>query len=193
MYDGSFAVPPNPPKEPRPPANKPFNLYRVLGIRRGARKSEIKKAFKATVKATHPDHHPNDPLANQKTAKVNEAKEVLLERPSAKQEHDSLLQEYDNECKRLQEEHKERVKVYGDSLERYFRHHFAMYADRLAKTESEERADLEDESDAQDEATSFDAGTIARECDHRRKVRRMWVGLIIGAVLTWMLAKLIFG
>ncbi len=51
--------------------------YRVLGVSPGASQEEIKKAYRRKVKEYHPDLHPGDPAAAQKTNEINEAYDML--------------------------------------------------------------------------------------------------------------------
>lgn len=52
--------------------------YEVLGLSPGASTEEIKKAYRKKTKEYHPDLHPNDPVATQKMAEVNEAYDMLM-------------------------------------------------------------------------------------------------------------------
>lgn len=54
------------------------NPYEVLGLSQGASQEEIKKAYRKKTKEYHPDLHPNDPVATQKMAEVNEAYDMLM-------------------------------------------------------------------------------------------------------------------
>ncbi len=51
--------------------------YKVLGVSPGASPEEIKRAYRKKVKEYHPDLHPNDPTATQKTNEINEAYDML--------------------------------------------------------------------------------------------------------------------
>ena len=51
--------------------------YKVLGIRRGADKEEIKKAYRKKAKEFHPDLNPDDPGAAEKMNEVNIAYDML--------------------------------------------------------------------------------------------------------------------
>ena len=52
--------------------------YQVLGISPDATPEEIKKAYRRKSKEYHPDLHPDDPIAAQKMAEVNEAYDMLM-------------------------------------------------------------------------------------------------------------------
>lgn len=54
-----------------------MNPYEVLGVREGADMNEIKAAYRRKAKEYHPDLHPEDPRANEKMQRVNEAYEML--------------------------------------------------------------------------------------------------------------------
>lgn len=58
-------------------ATKVENYYEVLGVKLTASPDEIKKAFRALSFKLHPDRNPDDPTAEGKFKKVNEAYEVL--------------------------------------------------------------------------------------------------------------------
>lgn len=53
------------------------DYYEVLGIKKGASDSEIKKAFRTKAKQYHPDNNQGDAAAEEKMKEVNEAYEVL--------------------------------------------------------------------------------------------------------------------
>ena len=53
------------------------DLYEVLGVKKNATESEIRKAFLKLAKKYHPDVNPNDKVAEQKFKEVNLAYEVL--------------------------------------------------------------------------------------------------------------------
>ncbi|MBE2268796.1 MAG: DnaJ domain-containing protein [Anaerolinea sp.] len=53
------------------------NYYDILGVKRDASDTDIKKAFRRLAKKYHPDANPNDPQAEARFKEVNEANEVL--------------------------------------------------------------------------------------------------------------------
>ena len=54
-----------------------FNPYEILGVSEGASVAEIKRAYRLKAKACHPDLHPEDPKANEKMQRINEAYDLL--------------------------------------------------------------------------------------------------------------------
>src|SRR5881275_2983961 len=53
------------------------DLYEVLGVRRGAEQTEIKKAFRKLARELHPDVNRHDPEAEEKFKEAAEAYEIL--------------------------------------------------------------------------------------------------------------------
>lgn len=53
------------------------DYYEVLGIEKGASKSEIKKAYYKLTKQYHPDLHPDDKECEERFKEINEAYEIL--------------------------------------------------------------------------------------------------------------------
>jgi len=53
------------------------DYYELLGIKKGASESEIKKAFRKLARKYHPDVNPGDKVSEQKFKEINEANEVL--------------------------------------------------------------------------------------------------------------------
>lgn len=53
------------------------DYYEVLGIARGAREEDIKRAYRTQAKKFHPDANPGNKSAEEKFKEVNEAYEVL--------------------------------------------------------------------------------------------------------------------
>jgi len=53
------------------------NLYDVLGVKRGASKDEIKKAFRKLTKSLHPDLNPGDTKAEERFKAVSAAYDIL--------------------------------------------------------------------------------------------------------------------
>ena len=58
---------------------KKRDYYQILGIRRNADETEIRKAYKRLALKYHPDRNPNDPKANEKMKEINEAYAVLMD------------------------------------------------------------------------------------------------------------------
>lgn len=57
------------------------NPYEVLGVKEGASKEEIKKAYREAVKKYHPDKHQDNPLnelAEEKMQEINEAYDAIM-------------------------------------------------------------------------------------------------------------------
>jgi curved DNA-binding protein CbpA len=57
------------------------NPYELLGVKQGASKEDIKKAYRESVKKYHPDQYGNNPLkdlAEEKMKELNEAYEYLM-------------------------------------------------------------------------------------------------------------------
>ncbi len=53
------------------------NPYQVLGVSPEASQEDIKKAYRKKIKEYHPDLHPDDPAATQKTNEINMAYDML--------------------------------------------------------------------------------------------------------------------
>jgi len=60
------------------------SYYNILGVSKGASNNDIKKAFKKKALEFHPDHNNNDPKAEEKFKKVNEAYAVLKDKDKRK-------------------------------------------------------------------------------------------------------------
>ena len=57
------------------------NPYEILGVRKGASKEDIKKAYREQAKKYHPDQYGNNPLkdlAEEKMQELNEAYDSLM-------------------------------------------------------------------------------------------------------------------
>ncbi|KAJ8599523.1 hypothetical protein CTAYLR_004039 [Chrysophaeum taylorii] len=55
-----------------------FDHYRVLGLRLGATREEIRAAFLTLAKAHHPDACPGDPTAGARFQRISEAHKALM-------------------------------------------------------------------------------------------------------------------
>ena len=56
------------------------DYYEVLGLKKGASDSEIKKAYRKLAKECHPDLHPNDAAAEAQFKELSEAYDVLSDK-----------------------------------------------------------------------------------------------------------------
>lgn len=65
------------------------DLYELLGVKKTASESEIRKAFLKLAKKYHPDVNPNDKVAEQKFKEVNLAYEVLKD-SKKRQQYDQM-------------------------------------------------------------------------------------------------------
>ena len=63
------------------------DLYKVLGLSRGASQEDIRKAHRKLVRQYHPDANPEDPQAEERFKEVQRAYEVLSN-PEKRQEYD---------------------------------------------------------------------------------------------------------
>jgi len=64
------------------------DLYKVLGVSKGASDEEIKKAYRKLARKYHPDRNPDDPKAEEKFKEVQGAYDVLSDAKKRK-EYDS--------------------------------------------------------------------------------------------------------
>ena len=64
------------------------DLYKVLGVSKGASDEEIKKAYRKLARKYHPDRNPDDPKAEEKFKEVQGAYDVLSDTEKRK-EYDS--------------------------------------------------------------------------------------------------------
>ena len=66
-----------------------MDFYELLGVKKGATKEEIKKAYRDMVKKYHPDVNKSEE-ANKIIISLNEAKETLLD-DNKRKKYDKLL------------------------------------------------------------------------------------------------------
>jgi molecular chaperone DnaJ len=64
------------------------DLYKVLGVAKGASEEEIKKAHRKLVRKYHPDRNPDDPGAEEKFKEVQGAYDTLSD-PEKRKEYDA--------------------------------------------------------------------------------------------------------
>ncbi len=70
-------------------ANK--GLYRLLGLSKEASQDEIQQAHRKLVRTHHPDANPEDPQAEERFKKIQQAYEVLSD-PEKRREYDEQFQ-----------------------------------------------------------------------------------------------------
>ncbi len=61
-----------------------IDYYKVLGVKKDATESEIKKAYRKLARKYHPDINPNDQDAEKKFKEINEANQVLTDAENRK-------------------------------------------------------------------------------------------------------------
>jgi molecular chaperone DnaJ len=64
------------------------DLYKVLGVAKGASEEEIKKAHRKLVRKYHPDRNPDDPQAEEKFKEIQGAYDTLSD-PEKRKQYDS--------------------------------------------------------------------------------------------------------
>src|SRR5260370_7942916 len=69
------------------PATGKQDYYEVLGISRGAKDEDVRKAYKKLARKHHPDLNPGDKAAEERFKKVQEAYDVLSD-PKKRQVYD---------------------------------------------------------------------------------------------------------
>jgi len=70
------------------------DYYSILGVRKNANKSTIKKAYRKLALEYHPDKNPGDSEAERKFKKIVKAYEVLSSKQSRKEYDEQLNQEF---------------------------------------------------------------------------------------------------
>lgn len=64
-----------------------MDYYKELGVERTATTEQIKKAYRKLARKHHPDLNPNDPEAQKRFQRINEANEVLSD-PESRKKYD---------------------------------------------------------------------------------------------------------
>ena len=66
------------------------DLYKLLGLSRGASRDDIRKAHRMLVRKYHPDTNPQDPQAEERFKEIQQAYEVLSD-DKKRREYDKTL------------------------------------------------------------------------------------------------------
>lgn len=69
------------------------DYYKILGVDRSASDEDIKRAYRKLAKKYHPDHNPNNKVAEEKFKEINEAYQVLSD-PEKRARYDQLGESY---------------------------------------------------------------------------------------------------
>lgn len=69
------------------------DYYKILGVERGAKEADIKKAYRKLALKYHPDRNPGDKTAEEKFKEINEAYQVLSDEQK-RARYDQLGQAY---------------------------------------------------------------------------------------------------
>ena len=101
-----------------------MDFYELLGVKKGATKEEIKKAYRDMVKKYHPDVNKSEE-ANKIIISLNEAKETLLD-DNKRKEYDKILEEI-NHSKQVS---KNKQETYYSKTEEYKQEYEESYMTR---------------------------------------------------------------
>jgi curved DNA-binding protein len=72
-----------------------IDYYKILGLSKTAKESDIKKAYRKLARKYHPDLNPNDKEAERKFKELNEANEVLSH-PENRKKYDKYGENWQN-------------------------------------------------------------------------------------------------
>ena len=92
-----------------------IDYYKILGIKKNATESEIKKAYRKLARKYHPDLNPNDKVAEKKFKKINEANEVLSN-PENRKKYDKYGKDwkYADEIEKAQKQQQQYQRQYAN-------------------------------------------------------------------------------
>jgi molecular chaperone DnaJ len=94
-----------------------MTIYEILGVKKDATDSEIKKAYRKLAKQYHPDRNPNNKEAEEKFKQVSEAYEIAS-----------------NKEKRAKYDHYEAIKKAQETMGKWFDKDFQQRAERARNT-----------------------------------------------------------
>ena len=89
------------------------DLYKLLGLPRGASRDDIRKAHRMLVRKYHPDANPQDPQAEERFKEIQQAYEVLSEE-NKRREYDKTLHASSKETVGSTDRRGGRAKTQGD-------------------------------------------------------------------------------
>ena len=72
-------------------------LYRILGVERGAGEADIKKAYRRLAKTSHPDLKPGDEAAEERFKKITRAYDILHDKDKRARYDRGLIDDEGNE------------------------------------------------------------------------------------------------